>query len=120
MLKNVLLMSLGILIGHVSLSGTPRSQQLKVLTWNVFLRPRAILWGDHQAARAQEMVKLLQAEDYDVVVLQEAFDQRSIRILTEGLRVDYPYMLLPNYLERILMLPTSVKVIWIFYKRLVL
>ena len=96
MLKNVLLMSLGLLIGHDSLSGTPRSQQLKVLTWNVFLRPRAILWGDHQAARAQEMVKLLQAEDYDVVVLQEAFDQRSIRILTEGLRVDYPYMLLPQ------------------------
>jgi len=96
MLKNAFLISLGLVIGHVSFSETPRSQQLKVLTWNVFLRPRAILWGDHQAARAHEMVKLLKAEDYDVAVLQEAFDQRSIRILTEGLREDYPYMLLPQ------------------------
>ena len=96
MLKNALLVLLSLLMGHISLSGTPRSEQLKVLTWNVFLRPRAILWGDHQSARAREMVTLLKDEDFDVVVLQEAFDQRSIRILTEGLRQDYPYIIRPQ------------------------
>jgi endonuclease/exonuclease/phosphatase family metal-dependent hydrolase len=73
-----------------------REQQLKVLTWNVFLRPRAILWGDYQSARAREMVQLLQEEDYDVVILQEAFDGRSLRILTEGLKEHFPYFILPE------------------------
>lgn len=85
----------------VAISGTqadssPREQQLKVLTWNVFLRPRAILWGDHQSARAREMVQLLREEDYDVVVLQEAFDRVSLRILTEGLKDIYPHFILPK------------------------
>jgi endonuclease/exonuclease/phosphatase family metal-dependent hydrolase len=94
----LLLFTASVAIIQPALANTPGQEResLTVLTWNVFLRPRAILWGDHQSARAREMVQLLREEDYDVVVLQEAFDRVSLRILTEGLKDTYPHFILPG------------------------
>ena len=69
-----------------SVEGTP----LNILTWNLYMRPRAV-FHDGQVKRAPEIVKQLIDKDYDVIVFQEAFDNKARNLLWKGLKEKYPY-----------------------------
>lgn len=69
-----------------SQEGTP----LNILTWNLYMRPR-IAFHDQQVKRAPEIVKQLIDQDYDVIVFQEAFDNKARKRLWKGLKEKYPY-----------------------------
>jgi len=62
--------------------------QLNVLSWNIQMRP-IWLFKNHQLERASFINEYLQ--DYDIVVLQEAFEKKCLPILTPGFNhVIYP------------------------------
>ena len=70
------------------------SRVLKIVTWNVQMLPtfpkvEPLLKG--QAMRAPWIVEFLNAQDYDVVVLQEVIDKQMTEILKEGLKAQYPH-----------------------------
>lgn len=68
----------------------------RILTWNVFLRPRHIFWVDGQIKRAKFIAEVLADSDQDVIVLQEAFDKGSVRLMKKQLDSIYPYQILPS------------------------
>lgn len=70
----------------VPVDGTP----LNILTWNLYMRPR-IGFRDGQVKRAPEIVKQLIDKDYDIIVFQEAFDNKARKRLWKGLKEKYPY-----------------------------
>ena len=72
------------------------SSEFSILTWNVFLRPRAILWGDGQMKRAKLIAQVIEESKYDVVVLQEAFDKGCVRKMKRSLDAIYPFQMLPS------------------------
>lgn len=61
------------------------SDSIKILTWNIFMRPRFWL-KDEQVERAHAIVNQLKEEDADVVVLQEVFDNKAFGIIEQGLK----------------------------------
>ncbi|MFT4526310.1 MAG: endonuclease/exonuclease/phosphatase family metal-dependent hydrolase [Bacteroidia bacterium] len=70
--------------------------ETRILTWNVFLRPRHIFWTDNQIERAKLIAEVLAKSDQDVMVLQEAFDKKSVRVMRKTLDSIYPYQILPS------------------------
>lgn len=64
----------------------PNSQQIEVLSYNVYLRPMAL---DGQKHRAAEIGRRL--EGHDVLVLSEVFQRESSDLLLEALSRRYPY-----------------------------
>ena len=71
------------------LLGIAQLDSIKVLSWNVFLRP-AIL-HDHQLERVQGISEYLIASKADVIILQEVFHRKARKQLTEALQKSYPY-----------------------------
>ncbi len=66
------------------------SVELKILSWNIYMLPRC-LFQTGQSHRALEIVESLKNESSDVVVFEEAFDNRSRNIIREGLKKYFPY-----------------------------
>jgi endonuclease/exonuclease/phosphatase family metal-dependent hydrolase len=64
--------------------------EIDILSWNIYMRPREILW-DYQVARSKKIVEALNEADIDILVLQELFDGKCRRIMEKGLRKKYPY-----------------------------
>jgi len=69
--------------------------ELKILTWNIFMRPRFI-FKDGQVERANAIVEQLKDKTYDVIVFQEAFDRKARRIIWDGLKEYFPYHVEPE------------------------
>jgi len=67
---------------------------LNVLSWNIFMRP-ASLFFDGQMERAKHIGALLKDSEYDVLVFQEAFGRKSMRLLHEALDGAFPYEIKP-------------------------
>ncbi|MDG1332231.1 MAG: sphingomyelin phosphodiesterase [Crocinitomicaceae bacterium] len=65
------------------------SDSLKVVSWNVFLRPSIL--KDGQLDRVDSIAASILKMDADVVVLQEVFHKRSRRKLIKTLSDSYPY-----------------------------
>lgn len=63
---------------------------LKVLSWNVFLRP-AIL-ADEQIKRVDSIAEYLNHSNADVLVLQEVFHRRARKKLVEQIEETYPHI----------------------------
>ncbi len=63
---------------------------LNVLTWNLYMRPRAVM-HDGQVRRAYAIVEQLKDKDYDIIVFQEAFDNKARNIVWNGLKEKFPY-----------------------------
>ena len=63
---------------------------LNVLSWNVYMRPRKIFWNN-QIERSKLIVEKLLEEDLDIIVLQEVFDKKSKKIISQGLESKYPF-----------------------------
>ena len=62
---------------------------LKILSWNIQMLPSVAKAGG-KAKRARAIAAQLNLRDYDVVVFQELFHKRSRRIITNGLKENYP------------------------------
>lgn len=65
------------------------SDSLKVVSWNVFLRPGIL--KDKQLQRVDSIATSILKMDADVVVLQEVFHKRSRRRLIKTLSKTYPH-----------------------------
>ena len=72
-----------------SFFGYNQQDSIKVLSWNVFLRPS--LLNDGQMERAEEIADYLKNSDADVLVLQELFHSRARKVLKKALKKNYPY-----------------------------
>jgi endonuclease/exonuclease/phosphatase family metal-dependent hydrolase len=72
-----------------------QSAPLKVLTWNVFLRPHS-LFKDGQRERADAIADVLLQENYDVIALQEVFDKTSRLTLIDRLGDRFPHFAGPS------------------------
>lgn len=86
-MKNIIFLFSFVLTNYLSTAQTPDS--LKIVSWNVFLRP-AIL-KDKQTERVDSISKSILSFDADVVVLQEVFHKKSRKRLIETLSERYPY-----------------------------
>ncbi len=70
-------------------------EDLKILTWNIYMRPRFI-FNDGQLERAQAIVEQLKDKTYDVIVFQEAIDRKARKIIWEGLKEIFPFQSEPG------------------------
>lgn len=68
---------------------------IKVLTWNIYMRPHSITF-DGQFRRAKAIGELLAKEDYDLVLLQEAFGKTSRKKLRKALNGAFLYEIEPK------------------------
>jgi len=66
------------------------AKELKVLSWNIFSLP-SILGNKSVDKRAPLIVDALVKNNYDVILLQEAFNKETIKKLTSELPSSYPY-----------------------------
>lgn len=70
---------------------------IKVLTWNIYMRPHSVTF-DGQFRRAKAIGEALKTEDYDIILFQEAFGKTSRKKLRKALEGAYPYEIEPkNY-----------------------
>jgi endonuclease/exonuclease/phosphatase family metal-dependent hydrolase len=90
--KRLILLGLLLLQVPVVFAG---GNELKVLTWNVYLRPHT-LFKNAQLERVDSMAAAFLREDYDVIALQEAFDGKSRKRLKRLLKDTYPYTVGPG------------------------
>jgi len=68
---------------------------IRVLTWNIFMRPHAITF-DGQFRRAKKIGELLKNSDYDIILFQEAFGKTSRKKLRKALGGAFPYEIEPQ------------------------
>ncbi len=74
-----------------SLFSKSNDNQLKILTWNIYMLPYcSLVHGNCQ--RARMIADQLSGSDYDIIVFQEAFNMRARGILKRRLRKSFPHM----------------------------
>lgn len=73
---------------------TEQHSSLNVLSWNIFMRPASLFW-DGQLTRAKHIGALLKDSEYDVLLFQEAFGKKSMKLLREALEGEFPYEIEP-------------------------
>ncbi len=66
------------------------SSKLKIMTWNLYMRPRQV-FHNGQLKRAHAIVTQLKDKDYDLIVFQETFDRKARNIIWNGLKEKFPY-----------------------------
>jgi len=69
-------------------------RELKILSWNMYMLPRFALHTGKRK-RAREIAKVLPAENYDIIVFQEAFHGDARRILKRKWKKLYPVRIGP-------------------------
>ncbi|MFW5967095.1 MAG: endonuclease/exonuclease/phosphatase family protein, partial [Persicimonas sp.] len=74
----------------------PTHHRLEVLTYNAFLRPAPVGWGDEVACRAERIGQRLLDEfsERDVIAFNETFHESSVDDLAETLEEAFPHQLL--------------------------
>jgi endonuclease/exonuclease/phosphatase family metal-dependent hydrolase len=71
---------------------------LKILTWNIQMLPALLGIPDldkMQVLRAPWIIEFLNAQDYDIVVMQEVIDRKITAQLKAGLEKQYPHIVAP-------------------------
>ncbi|HUW59961.1 MAG TPA: endonuclease/exonuclease/phosphatase family protein [Candidatus Bathyarchaeia archaeon] len=75
--------------------------ELSILTWNIQFLPAMAALSDSldkmQAERLPWIIEFLNNQDYDVLCLQEVFDQQLSPKLIEGLKSKYPHVVMPQF-----------------------
>lgn len=71
-----------------------RADSLKILSWNVFLRPGVL--SDQQKERSDSIASYLLKSGADVLVLQEVFHKKSRKKLIQSLDHTYPFHTKPG------------------------
>lgn len=74
----------------LNINAQSQETPLNIVTWNLYMRPRAV-FHDGQVKRAPIIAEELKKHDYDVIVFQEAFDNKARKKLWKGLKDAYPY-----------------------------
>ena len=64
-------------------------EKIKVLSWNIYMLPGFL--GHGKIPRAEAIGQLLASSDYDVIVFQEAFHQKSRKMISRLLESAYPF-----------------------------
>lgn len=64
---------------------------LKILTWNIWMMPPAVLQSPKNEARAAAIASELLARDYDILCLEKAFDSGARDVLEHRLGARYPH-----------------------------
>ena len=67
------------------------ADELRILSWNIYMLPHALFPKTGQLERAEAIVEQLKNEAYDVLVFQEAFEKKAREILWEGLKEKFPF-----------------------------
>lgn len=79
-----------------SQSAVPAERPLRILSYNIQLLPRWIAHLGHgPVKRSRLLPEKLVADSLDIIVFQEAFDKRCVRLLRKGLEAYYPYVVGP-------------------------
>ena len=68
---------------------------IKILTWNIYMRPHSITF-DGQFRRAKAIGEVLKTEDYDIILFQEAFGKMSRKKLRKALGGEFPFEIEPK------------------------
>lgn len=74
---------------------TNEKVDLKILSWNIYMLEERFLIFTGQRQRAALIAALLAKEDYDVIVFEEAFNDKAREIIADGLAEKYPYQIGP-------------------------
>ena len=70
---------------------------LKILSWNIKMLPLLQGWFHNSVQRAEKIVQSLKiAEEYDIILFQEAFSGKTRKIIFEGLKTIYPHQITPK------------------------
>lgn len=72
------------------ISFSVKSEEIKILTWNVFMIPKPINFTK-QRARTPLIIEKLKKGHYDVILLQEAFRTKFQKELKGNLSANYPF-----------------------------
>lgn len=100
-------------VAHAQSDSTSSTmQEIKILSWNIYMLPGFLGYGKVQ--RAEAIGQLLASKDYDVIVFQEAFHQPARKTISRLLQPAYPFQAGPAN-SRLLSLRTN-SGIWIFSK----
>ena len=80
-----------------SQDSSTNKDSITILSWNIQMLPRAYgafskYLRKKQKKRLPEIIKFLNKEDFEIIVLQEVFDLRTIKKLKKELKVAYPYI----------------------------
>jgi endonuclease/exonuclease/phosphatase family metal-dependent hydrolase len=68
------------------------SRQISILTWNIKMLPRgATFLKHHPVQRAKLIPAILMKESPDVIVFQESYDGKAVRMIRKRLQAMYPY-----------------------------
>ena len=68
------------------------SNQISILTWNIKMLPRgATFLHHHPIKRARIVPDILMKESPDVIVFQESYDGKAVRMLRKKLKPMYPH-----------------------------
>jgi endonuclease/exonuclease/phosphatase family metal-dependent hydrolase len=65
-------------------------KKLKILSWNIFMLP-SIVPREGRIERAHGIVDTLKKTDYDIIVFQEAFHKKAVKVIDKGLSENYPF-----------------------------
>ncbi len=68
---------------------------IRVLTWNIYMRPAFLFWNG-QFKRAKAIGETLKQEHYDIILFQEAFGKTSRKKIRKVLGETYPYEIEPQ------------------------
>ncbi len=68
---------------------------VRVLTWNIYMRPASIFWNG-QWRRAKAIGEVLKDTDHDILLFQEAFGKTSRRKLRKALGNEFPHEIEPQ------------------------
>ncbi len=71
------------------------AEEIKTLSWNVFMLPKPIKFS-HQMIRAKKIPVALENEDYDFMFFQEAFHPTFRREMHQKLKSRYPHNIYLN------------------------
>ena len=91
----LLLLFLGLQAGAFpggELNKDSTARQISIMSYNIKMLPRgAVFLHHHPVARAKLIPEKLLAEGTDLIVFEESFDTKAVRILKKGLAAMYPY-----------------------------
>jgi endonuclease/exonuclease/phosphatase family metal-dependent hydrolase len=72
------------------LASMAHAESLKILSWNIYMIPKPILWTS-QFDRAEVIGDLLTQEDHDVIFFQEAFSAGARKRIWNKIKSTHPY-----------------------------
>mgnify|MGYP001550436690 CR=1 FL=1 len=64
--------------------------QIKIITWNIYMLPHLFIHTG-QVERAKDIANVLKDQDADIIVFEEAFDNKARNIIRDSLKAYFPY-----------------------------